>query len=120
MYDEEGMVFGYPTIVEADVVIKDETHILVEVKSRADPEDVYKLHRLGELYQKKTGVKPSLAIYCRIHNRESSRGSGKTRHNNLQLLGRKIIHYNPLGCRKIGLALVTLGIFGYILRLAAT
>jgi len=77
VYDEEGMVFGYPTIVEADVVIKDETHILVEVKSRADPEDVYKLHRLGELYQKKTGVKPSLAIIAGYITEKAAEAAAK-------------------------------------------
>ncbi|OYT40437.1 MAG: hypothetical protein B6U89_02205 [Desulfurococcales archaeon ex4484_58] len=62
VYDEEGIIFGYPTMIDVGLVIKDNVHILVEVKSRVDPEDVYKLYRVGMLYEKKTGIKPRLAI----------------------------------------------------------
>jgi hypothetical protein len=62
IYDDEGIVFGYPSMVDVDVVVKDNIHILIEVKSRVDPEDVYKLYRLGKLYERKRGVKPRLAI----------------------------------------------------------
>ena len=36
--DDEGFVYGYPTTVEVDVVIKGKEHILVEVKSRVSKE----------------------------------------------------------------------------------
>jgi hypothetical protein len=62
VYDEEGLVFGYPSVVDMDVVVRDNVHIVIEVKSRADPEDVYKLYRVGKLYEKKRGVKPRLAL----------------------------------------------------------
>ncbi len=61
-FDSEGFVYGYPAIVEVDVVIKDNVHILVEVKSRVDTGDVLELHRIGQLYRKVTGVEPRLAI----------------------------------------------------------
>jgi len=61
-YDEEGYVYGHPSEVEVDVVIKDGVHILVEVKSRVDTGDVLELSRIGELYQKKTGYRPQLVI----------------------------------------------------------
>ncbi len=60
--DEEGVVYGYPSIVEADLIIKDRTHILLEVKSRADPGDIIELVRIGKLYEKVTGIKPKLVI----------------------------------------------------------
>jgi len=62
VYDEEGIVYGYPSMVDADVIIKDNVHIIVEIKSRADLGDLVILHRIGKLYEKKTGVKPRLAI----------------------------------------------------------
>ncbi|RLG81435.1 MAG: hypothetical protein DRO40_09640, partial [Thermoprotei archaeon] len=61
-YDEEGIVYGKPSIVDIDVVIRDDIHILVEIKSRADPSDIIELLRIGELYYKKTRIKPRLAI----------------------------------------------------------
>ena len=61
-YDEEGYVYGHPSEVEVDVVIKDGVHILVEVKSRVDTGDVLELSRIGELYQRKTGYRPQLVI----------------------------------------------------------
>ena len=60
--DEDGIVYGYKALVEVDVVIKDDIHILIEVKSRADPGDVLELVRIGKLYKKVVGVKPRLAI----------------------------------------------------------
>ena len=60
--DEEGIVYGYRSLIEVDVVVKDDAHILVEVKSRADPSDIIELIRIGKLYEKVTGVKPKLAI----------------------------------------------------------
>ena len=61
-YDSEGLVYGHPSEVELDVVIRDKTHILVEVKSRVDPADVAELVRIAQLYERKEGVKPRLAI----------------------------------------------------------
>jgi len=60
--DRDGIVYGYESIVEVDVVIKDNVHILVEVKSRADAGDIIELVRIGKLYEKVNGVKPKLAI----------------------------------------------------------
>ena len=60
--DRDGIVYGYESIVEVDVVIKYNVHILVEVKSRADAGDIIELVRIGKLYEKVNGVKPKLAI----------------------------------------------------------
>ena len=62
VYDDEGVVYGRPAQVEVDVVVTDKTHMLVEVKSRADPSDVLEITRIAQLYEKREGVKPALAI----------------------------------------------------------
>ncbi|MEO0254117.1 MAG: DUF3782 domain-containing protein [candidate division WOR-3 bacterium] len=61
-YDKEGMVFGYPSTIEVDLVIKDDKHYLIEIKSSVSDGDVLKFKRIGEFYEKKTGVKPELFI----------------------------------------------------------
>jgi len=61
-YDGEGMVYGHPSMVEADVLIRDREHILVEYKASADRGDVAELYRLGILYEKATGVRPRLLL----------------------------------------------------------
>ncbi len=60
--DEEGFVYGHPSMVDVDVVVKDGEHILVEVKSRVSKADVAELYRIGLLYERVEGVKPRLAI----------------------------------------------------------
>ncbi len=60
--DREGIVYGYPSIVEVDLVVKDNVHVLVEVKSRVSKSDVAELYRIGKLYEKVEGVKPRLLI----------------------------------------------------------
>lgn len=62
VYDEEGLVYGYPSMVEADVVIRDGVHILVEVKSRVDAGDVLELSRIARLYEKRVGARPRPVI----------------------------------------------------------
>jgi len=62
-YDSEGFVYGYPSVVEVDVMVRnDGTHVLLEVKSRVSRGDVLELSRVGKLYEKVTGVKPKLVI----------------------------------------------------------
>ena len=60
--DEEGFVYGYPSIVEVDVAVKDREHILIEIKSRVSKADVAELHRIGKLYERVEKVKPRLVI----------------------------------------------------------
>ena len=61
-FDREGRVFGYPSLVEVDLVVKDDKHILIEVKSSVSRGDVIELAKIGELYESSTGVKPELAV----------------------------------------------------------
>ena len=60
--DEEGLVYGRPSVVEVDVLVKDNVHVLLEVKSKVSKSGVSELYRIGQLYEKKTGVRPRLAI----------------------------------------------------------
>jgi hypothetical protein len=60
--DVEGFVYGIPSIVEVNLLIKDKEHILLEVKSRVSRGDVMELHKIRELYEKITGIKPRSAI----------------------------------------------------------
>ena len=60
--DEEGIVYGHPSIVEVDVLVKDRKHILIEVKSRVSRSDVAEIYRIGELYRRVKGVRPELVI----------------------------------------------------------
>ena len=69
-YDEEGFVYGYPSVVEVDLIIKDEVHYLIEEKSSTSKSDISELYRIGILYEKKTGIKPQLtAVTCFIEER---------------------------------------------------
>lgn len=61
-YDEEGEVFGRPSMVEADLLVADREHVLVEVKSSVSRGDVYELWRIGRLYEKETEIKPKLVV----------------------------------------------------------
>jgi len=60
--DDEGVVYGHPAEVEVDVVIKDDSHMLIEIKSRVSRSDVLEIYRIGILYEKKYGIKPKLLI----------------------------------------------------------
>ncbi|ABO09314.1 PD-(D/E)XK nuclease family protein [Pyrobaculum calidifontis] len=61
-YDAEGLVYGHPSVVEADLLVRDGEHILVEFKSSADRADVGELYKLGILYERVAGVKPKLLL----------------------------------------------------------
>jgi len=61
-YDKKGVVYGYPSVVEVDVLVKDREYILVEYKSSVDRGDVAELYRVGKLFEEEEGVKPKLLI----------------------------------------------------------
>jgi hypothetical protein len=56
-YDVEGYVFGHPDQVELDVVIKDTTVMIAEIKSSMSKGDVHAFQRKVEFYEKKQKVK---------------------------------------------------------------
>jgi len=61
-YDDKGVVFGYPSNVEVDVVVADGKVILIEISSHVRPSDVYAFKRKAELYKEKTGKEPDRLI----------------------------------------------------------
>jgi hypothetical protein len=60
--DDEGIVLGRPSMVEADILIKNGAHLLIEIKSSVSKFDVAGTRKIGELYEKKEGVKPKVVI----------------------------------------------------------
>jgi len=61
-YDDKGEVYGFPSQVEVDLVVKDNVHVLVEIKASTSSGDVLELWRIGNLYSKVMGVKPRLVL----------------------------------------------------------
>jgi len=61
-YDNEGVVFGYPSVIDVNVLIRDNEHILIEYKASIDRGDVAELAREGILYESVNKVKPKLLI----------------------------------------------------------
>ncbi|GAB6943701.1 PD-(D/E)XK nuclease family protein [Vulcanisaeta sp. JCM 14467] len=61
-YDSEGVVFGHPSIIDVDVLVRDNEHILIEYKALIDRGDVAELAREGMLYERVNKVKPRLLI----------------------------------------------------------
>ncbi len=60
--DKEGFVYGFPAVVEVDVLIHDGEHVLLEVKSRVSVADVAKLYKARLLDEKIGGRRPRLVI----------------------------------------------------------
>jgi hypothetical protein len=62
VYDNAGIVFGYPSEVEVDIAVSDGKLILIEVSSHVKASDVLQFKRKAELYEKVTGRKPDRLI----------------------------------------------------------
>jgi len=62
--DKEGYVFGYPSEVQIDLLIKNKEHWLVEISSSAGSSDVTILSRKANLYELKTKNKPKPIFVC--------------------------------------------------------
>jgi hypothetical protein len=56
--DDAGRLFGYPSDVEVDAVIRDGQHVLVEIKSAVSAHDVAGFARKADLYGDVTGRRP--------------------------------------------------------------
>ncbi len=61
-YDSDGFVFGHPSIIDVDVLTRDNEHILVVYRVSIDRGDVAELFREGVLYERINKVKPRLLI----------------------------------------------------------
>lgn len=53
--DAEGYVFGYPSVVDLDIVIRDDKAFAVEIKSSVSRSDLVVFKRIAELYERVTG-----------------------------------------------------------------
>ncbi|MEM1723875.1 MAG: DUF3782 domain-containing protein [Candidatus Jordarchaeales archaeon] len=62
LFDDKGVVYGEPSEVEVDLLVRDNVHMLIEIKARVRKSDVTELLRIGELYEEKKGVKPRLIL----------------------------------------------------------
>ncbi|MBM3238527.1 DUF3782 domain-containing protein [Candidatus Poribacteria bacterium] len=60
--DEDGRVYGHPTMVEADILIVNGQCILMEIKSSVSTGDVGAFARISQLYEAKEGTKPRLVM----------------------------------------------------------
>jgi hypothetical protein len=74
-FDEEGVVYGYPSSVNLDVTIYDGKTILLEVKSHVRKSDVTEFRRKAELYEARTSMRPDRLIivtpYAEVEAREA-------------------------------------------------
>lgn len=61
-YNDDGYVYGAPSLVEAYLTIKDNAHILVDIRASASRGDVSLFWRIGKLYEEVDGVKPKLVL----------------------------------------------------------
>jgi len=57
-YDDLGLVYGYPSMIEVDIAVKDDKILLIEIASHVKTSDVYEFKRKAELYEKKSGRRP--------------------------------------------------------------
>jgi hypothetical protein len=62
-YDDEGFVYGYPSVVEIDIALRDQELLLIEVSSHAKIADISLFNRKAIFYEKKVGKKPSRLIF---------------------------------------------------------
>ena len=75
--DDEGFVYGYPSVVEVDSVVRDREHVLVEVRSSVSKGDVAELYRIMKLYDRVKGVKPKAVIIGELIDPEAYEAAAK-------------------------------------------
>lgn len=75
LYDKDGFVYGEPSDVEYDVVVKDGKVILIEITSTYRRNDTELLLKKREFYEKVKGVKVDhiLVITAEIYDRDPDR-----------------------------------------------
>ena len=60
--DDDGIVYGFSSVIEIDIAIKDGKTMLIEISSSVDKSKVAAFLRKAQLYEKKTGIKPERLI----------------------------------------------------------
>jgi hypothetical protein len=61
-YDDEGTVYGYPSVVEVDIAVSDEKTTLIEISSHIKPSDVLLFLKKAQFYEKTAKRKPDRLI----------------------------------------------------------
>jgi hypothetical protein len=59
---EEGLVYGFKSVIEVDIAIKDGKIMLIEIFSSVDRSKVAAFLRKAQLYEKRTGIRPDNSI----------------------------------------------------------
>jgi len=60
--DEEGLVYGFSSVIEVYIAIKDGKTMLIEISSSVDKSKVAAFLRKAQLYERKTGIKPDRLV----------------------------------------------------------
>lgn len=76
-YDNEGVVYGYPSPIEIDIALKDEKIILIEITSHARASDISIFKKKCIFYEKKTGKIPSRLIIVTPYANENAINTSK-------------------------------------------
>jgi hypothetical protein len=61
-FDQDGIVFGHPSSVELDMVVRDGGVLLIEVKSHVSRGDLASFRRKADLYERQTGARAERLI----------------------------------------------------------
>jgi hypothetical protein len=70
--DEEGTVYGFSSVIEIDIAVKDGKTLLIEISSRMGLSDVAAFLRKAQLYERKTGIKPDRLIMVTPYAEEAA------------------------------------------------
>ena len=70
--DEEGKVYGFSSVIEIDIAVKDGKTLLIEISSRMGLSDVAAFLRKAQLYERKTGIKPDRLIMVTPYAEEAA------------------------------------------------
>ncbi|MFZ8857630.1 MAG: DUF3782 domain-containing protein, partial [Candidatus Caldarchaeales archaeon] len=70
--DEYGMVYGFSSVIEIDIAIKDGKTMLIEISSSVDKSRVAAFLRKAQLYEKKRGIRPDRLIMVTLYADEDA------------------------------------------------
>jgi len=70
--DEEGLVYGFSSVIEVDIAIKDGKTMLIEISSSVDKSKVAAFLRKAQLYKRKTGIKPDRLVMVTPYAEEAA------------------------------------------------
>jgi hypothetical protein len=70
--DEDGTVYGFRSVIEVDIAIKDGKTMLIEISTSVDKSKVAAFLRKAQLYEKRTGIKPDRLIMVTPYSDEDA------------------------------------------------